>query len=173
MSATPHTTQESRPMPGPSNPSPTADREIIMSRVLDAPRELVFDVWTDPVHVAQWWGPNGFSTKVHQMEVKPGGTWRFLLTGPDGTEWPNRITYREVKRPERLVYRHDSDVDNDPKAFEVTVTFETQGSKTKVTMHSVFLTAQDVERVKSFGAVELGQQTLAKLDAFVQRQLGR
>jgi uncharacterized protein YndB with AHSA1/START domain len=157
----------------PPNPSSTADREIILSRVLDAPRELVFDAFTDPAHVAQWWGPDGFSTKVHQMEVKPGGTWRFLFTGPDGTEFPNRITYREVKRPERLVYRHDSDVDDDPKAFEVTVTFEAQGQKTKLTMHSIFPSAQACQHVKSFGAVELGQQTLAKLDAFVQRSRSR
>jgi uncharacterized protein YndB with AHSA1/START domain len=166
-------TQESRPMPVPSTPSPTADREIILSRVVSAPRELVFDVWTDPVHVAQWWGPNGFSTKVHQMEVMAGGTWRFLLTGPDGTEWPSRITYREVKRPERLAYLHGSDVDDDPNAFEVTVTFETQGEKTKVTMHHVLPSVEACNHVKSFGAVELGQQTLAKLDAFVQRVQAR
>ncbi|ADO73122.1 SRPBCC family protein [Stigmatella aurantiaca] len=156
-------------MLGTPSPSSTADREIVLSRVVDAPRELVFDAWTDPVHVEQWWGPEGFSTRVHQMEVKPGGMWRFLLTGPDGTEFPNRITYREVTRPERLVYRHDSDVDDDPMAFEVTVTFEAQGQKTRLTMRSVFLSAQACEKVKSFGAVALGQQTLAKLDAFVQR----
>lgn len=173
MTTTTRQTQESRPMPVPSTQSPTADREITLSRVVSAPRELVFEVWTDPVHVAQWWGPNGFSTKVHQMEVKQGGTWRFLLTGPDGTEWPSRITYHEVKRPERLAYTHGLDVDNDPQAFEVTVTFEAQGEKTKVTMHSIFPTAEDCKRVKAFGAVELGQQTLAKLDAFVQRVQAR
>lgn len=165
--------QESRLMPVPSTPSFTADREIILTRVVSAPRELVFDVWTDPLHIAQWWGPNGFSTKVHQMEVKPGGTWRFLMIGPDGTEYPDRITYREVKRPERLMYRHGSDVDDDPNAFEVTVTFEAQGEKTKVTMHSVFPTVEACKQVKAFGAVELGQQTLAKLDAFVQRMQTR
>ena len=173
MTTTTRHTEESRPMPVPSTPSPTADREIIMSRVVSAPRELVFDVWTDPVHVAQWWGPNGFSIKVHEMDVRPGGTWRFLMTGPDGTEWPNRVTFREVKRPERLAYLHDSDVDNDPRAFEVTVTFEAQGEKTKVSMLSVFPTVEACNYVKSFGAVELGKQTLAKLDAFVQRVQAR
>ncbi|WP_225414418.1 SRPBCC family protein [Stigmatella hybrida] len=153
--------------------SSTSDREIVVSRPINAPRELVFDAWTNPAHVAQWWGPNGFSTQVHEMNVKPGGTWRFLLTGPDGTKFPNRITYREVVRPERLAYQHDSDVDEDPKAFDVTVTFEAQGQKTLITMHSVFLTAQACQRVKSFGAAELGQQTLAKLDAFVQRSPAR
>ncbi|MDC0708699.1 SRPBCC family protein [Stigmatella sp. ncwal1] len=156
-------------MPVSPSPSSTADREIILSRVLDAPRELVFDAWTDPAHVAQWWGPDGYSTQVHQMEVKAGGTLRFLLTGPDGTKFPDRITYREVVRPERLVYRHGSDVDDDPEAFEVTVTFEAQGQKTRLTMHSVFPSVQECQRVKAFGAVELGQQTLAKLAAFVQR----
>lgn len=174
MPTPPHATQESLPtMPMPANPSPTADRELFLSRVIDAPRELVFEVWTDPVHVAQWWGPNGYSAKVHQMEVKPGGMWRFLLTGPDGTQFPSRITYREVVRPERLVYRHGYDVDDDPEAFEVTVTFEAQGQKTLLTMHSIFPTAKQCEHVKSFGAVELGKQTLAKLDAFVQRMRQR
>ncbi|MDY7232788.1 SRPBCC family protein [Hyalangium rubrum] len=160
-------------MPAVPNPSPTADRELSLSRLLDAPRELVFDAWTDPAHMTQWWGPNGFTTKVYQMDVKPGGTCRFLLTGPDGTQYPSRFTYREVKRPERLMYRHGSDVDDDPNAFEVTVTFEAQGQKTLLTMRSVLPTVEACEHVKSFGAVELGHQTLAKLDAFVQRALAR
>jgi uncharacterized protein YndB with AHSA1/START domain len=166
--------QKGRPMPvSPPVSSSTADREIFLRRVISAPRELVFDAFTHPAHVAQWWGPNGFTTQVHEMDVRPGGLWRFLYTGPDGTKYANRVTYREVVRPERLAYLHDSDVDNDPQAFEVTVTFEAQGPKTLVIMHSVFLTAQACQHVKSFGAEELGQQTLAKLDAFVQRPSAR
>ncbi|MBW3628767.1 MAG: SRPBCC domain-containing protein, partial [Gemmatimonadetes bacterium] len=107
----------------PAAPEGTSDREIVMTRVFDAPRELVFDAWTDPAHVAEWYGPNGFSLTVHEMDVRPGGTWRFIMHGPDGTDYPNRIVYREVVRPERLEYDHGGDQDDDPARFQVTVTF--------------------------------------------------
>ncbi|HEU0053538.1 MAG TPA: SRPBCC domain-containing protein, partial [Longimicrobium sp.] len=85
-------------------PFPTADREVVQSRVFDAPRELVFDAWTDPAAVAEWFGPDGFTITTYEMDVRPGGVWRFTMHGPDGTDFPNRVDYHEVVRPERLVY---------------------------------------------------------------------
>ena len=79
-----------------------AAREIVAARVFDAPRELVFDAWTDPEHVAQWWGPNGFTNTIHEMDVRPGGVWRFVMHGPDGVDYNNKIVYIEVVKPERL-----------------------------------------------------------------------
>lgn len=77
-----------------SNPAgDTADREIVITRVFDAPREQVFDAWTDSEHVSQWWGPNGFTTTTHEMDVRPGGVWRFIMHGPDGVDYKNRIVY--------------------------------------------------------------------------------
>lgn len=105
----------------------TSDREIVLTRVLDAPRELVFDAWTDRKHIAQWWGPRGFTTTIHEMDVRPGGVWRFMMHGPDGVDYPNRIVFREVVKPERLVYDHGSDDPADPAQFHVTVTFAKQG----------------------------------------------
>ena len=87
------------------------DREIVLSRLIDAPQELVFDAWTDPEQVGQWWGPSGFTTTTHKMEVKPGGVWRFVMHGPDGRDYQNKITYLEIVPPERLVYRHGGDED--------------------------------------------------------------
>jgi uncharacterized protein YndB with AHSA1/START domain len=141
----------------------TAEREIIITRVFNAPRELVFEAFTNPKHVDHWYGPRGYSTKTSDMDVRPGGVWNFVMRHEQYGVFNNRIAYREVKRPSRLEYTHDSGVDGDPSAFEVTVTFEEMSGKTKVTMHSVFPSVAELERVKGFGAVEGGKQTLERL----------
>lgn len=140
-----------------------ADRELVLTRVFDAPRELVFDAWTDPRHTPQWWGPHGFTNTVHETDMRPGGVWRFTMHGPDGTDYPNRILYTEIAKPERLVYLHDSDQDDDPRRFHVTVTFEDEGGKTRLTMRMLLPTAEQREEAVGFGAVELGYQTLDRL----------
>jgi len=146
-----------------NGPATTADREIVITRVFNAPRPIVFQAFTDPKHVDYWWGPRGFKTETADMDVKPGGAWNFVMRHDQYGVFKNRIVYREVKRPSRLEYTHDSGVDGDPSAFEVTVTFEEMSGKTKVTMHSVFRSAAELERVKGFGAVEGGKQTLERL----------
>jgi uncharacterized protein YndB with AHSA1/START domain len=145
----------------------TADREIVLTRVYDAPRELVFRMFTDPEHVRQWWGPNGFTTTTHKMDVRPGGKWRFVMHGPDGTDYPNLITYVEVVQPERLAYKHGSD-ESEPAHFDVTVTFEEQDGKTTLTMRSIFPTAAARDHVvEKYGAIEGGNQTLDRLVGYV------
>jgi uncharacterized protein YndB with AHSA1/START domain len=94
-----------------SNRSETADREIVHSRLLNAPREMVFAAWTDPKQVVQWWGPRGFTTTNQEMAVTAGGVWRFVMHGPDGRDYKNKIVFTEVVRPERLVYRHAGEED--------------------------------------------------------------
>jgi len=141
----------------------TADREIVISRLFNAPRDLVFQAFTDPKHVDHWYGPRGFTTKTVGMDVRPGGAWNYVMHHKQYGSFKNRIRYHEVARPSRLKYTHDSGVDDDPAAFEVTVTFEEVSGKTKVTMRSVFPSAEEVARVKGFGAVEGGQQTLERL----------
>jgi uncharacterized protein YndB with AHSA1/START domain len=149
--------------------SPAADsanREILTSRVYDAPRELVFEAWTNPKHVVQWWGPNGFTTTMHEMDVRAGGAWRFIMHGPDGTDYRNENVFIEVVKPSLLVYSHVSA----PK-FTSTVTFEDAGGKTKLTMRMVFATADEREHVvKKFGAVEGAKQTFERLAAFLARK---
>lgn len=103
--------------------SETADRELVFTRVLDAPRELVFSAFTDAANIGRWWGPNGFRTTTHEMDVRPGGIWRFTMHGPDGTDYPNRVEYLEVVRPERLIYKHGSD-QHDPERFQGFITLE-------------------------------------------------
>jgi uncharacterized protein YndB with AHSA1/START domain len=151
----------------------TADREIVAVRILNAPRDLVFEVWTNPKHVVNWWGPNGFTNTIHEMEVKPGGVWRFMMHGPDGTDYPNKIVFKEVIRPSLLIYTHGWDVENlkdDPRTFEVTVNFEEKGKTTEITMTMVFKSKEvrnDV--VEKYGAIEGNKQTMDKLEEYLKK----
>jgi len=138
----------------------TSDREITATRVFDAPRDLVFTAWTDPKHVARWWGPNGFTNTIHEMDVRPGGVWRLVMHGPDGTDYPNEFEFVEVERPGRLVLSHVSA----PK-FRMTTTFaEESTGKTTVTVRMLFETAEERDRtVRKFGADEGLKQNLSRL----------
>lgn len=139
----------------------TADREMVITRVFDAPRELVWDAWTDLKHVSNWWGPNGFSTTTHARNFKVGGSWLFTMHGPDGTDYPNSIVYSEIARPERLAYAHGAEAGSPPE-FHTTVTFDDEGGKTRVTLRAVFVSVELFEAAKKFGAVEGGNQTMAR-----------
>jgi uncharacterized protein YndB with AHSA1/START domain len=146
----------------------SGDREIVATRVFDAPRELVFKAWTDPEHVAQWWGPRGFTTTTQRMEVRPGGVWRFVMHGPDGKDYQNMITFLEIVEPERLVYKHGGAKDVEPVNFQVTVTFEDEGGSTKLTMRMEFPSASArTYVVETYGAVEGLNETLDRLGEFV------
>jgi len=135
-------------------------RELTITRVFDAPRELVFKAWTDPELVEQWWGPDGFTNTIHEMDVRPGGVWRFVMHGPDGVDYPNRIVYDEVVRPERIVYTHLSG----PR-FQSTATFEDQDGKTKLTVRMRFESIEEFNTaVKQFGAREGLKQTIWRLE---------
>lgn len=148
----------------------TKDREIVITRLLNAPRELVWKVWTEPEHIATWWGPNGFTNTIHKMEVKPGGTWEYMMHGPDNTDYPNRIAYSEVIKPEKLVYAHDDGSGNEEETFHVTVTFDEQDGKTNLTMRLVFSSAAIRNKVvEEYGAVEGGNQTINKLEKYLER----
>jgi uncharacterized protein YndB with AHSA1/START domain len=154
--------------------SPAGDasaREIVLSRVFDAPRELVFKVWTEPEHVVHWWGPNGFTTTIHEMDVRPGGKWDFIMHGPDGTDYPNHVVYEEIVPPERLVYTHGGGEGHEDVQFRATITFSAEGGRTRVTLRSVFPTAAARERVvREYGAIEGGQQHLARLADYLAAQ---
>jgi uncharacterized protein YndB with AHSA1/START domain len=149
------------------------DREIAATRVFDAPRDLVWTVWTEPGHVAQWWGPNGFTLTTHKMDVRPGGVWRFVMHGPDGRDYQNKVTYDEVVKPERLAYRHGGtgekeDRGLEPVSFRVSVTFTEQGGRTRVDMRMVFPSEKARDHVvKTYGAVEGLNQTLGRLEEYL------
>jgi uncharacterized protein YndB with AHSA1/START domain len=144
-------------------------RVIQATRIFDAPRELVWRVWTDPKHLALWWGPDGFTTTTSTYDLRPGGVWRFVMHGPDGRDYENRVTFDEIVAPERLAYRHGGGDDVEPVQFATTVTFEDisgkgLNGKTRLTMRGVFPSAAERARViKEYGADKGLVQTLARL----------
>src|ERR1044071_8008961 len=104
----------------------TADREIVMSRIIGAPRELVFEAFTQVRHLSRWWGPEGFSTTTRSFESRAGGIGDFEMHGPDGTDYQEWITWREIVPPERIALLH-GEFRDDPNAFESILTFEPAG----------------------------------------------
>ena len=147
--------------------SATADREIVVARTIEGPRPLVFEAYTDPKHLAHWWGPNGFTTTTRAFEFRPGGVRDFVMHGPDGTDYPNWIEWREIVPPERLVFLH-GERRGDPQAFVSTVTLAERGGATEVTMRAIFQTrARRDEVVERYHAIEGGEQTLGRLALYV------
>src|SRR5918994_724195 len=128
--------------------SATADREIVISRVIDAPRELVFEAFTEVRHLSRWWGPEGFTTTTQSLEFRVGGEWDFVMHGPDGTYYTEWISWTEIAPPERIAMLH--------------------GEATRIEMRTVFPTKElRDEAVERYHAIEGGQQTLSNLAAYV------
>jgi uncharacterized protein YndB with AHSA1/START domain len=148
-------------------PSAASHREIVQTRLIDAPRDRVFAAFNDAAAVARWWGPHGFTTTTHVMDVRRGGRWRFIMHGPDGTDYSNRIVYSEVTPPSRLAYAHGEDSDDARAMFHVTLTFDDEAGKTRLTMISVFATREERDQSIQSGAVEGGRQTLDRLEQFL------
>jgi uncharacterized protein YndB with AHSA1/START domain len=149
----------------------TSDPKVIAgTRMFDAPRALVFAAWTEPRHLAQWFGPNGFSLTTHSFDFRPGGVWRFVMHGPDGRDYENRITFDEISPPDRIAYHHGGGDDVEPVQFSTLVTFEDAGGRTKLTMCGTFSSAKERDRViREYGADKGQVETLARLDDYVAR----
>ena len=150
----------------PAQPA-TADREIVISRVIDAAREVVFEAFTEVRHLSRWWGPEGFTTTTQSFEFRVGGEWDFVMHGPDGTDYQEWITWTEIVPPQRIALVHGESRD-DPNAFESVLTFEQAGEQTRIVMRTVFPTKElRDEAVEKYHAIEGGEQTLGNLAAYV------
>ena len=151
----------------PSVTDPTSwalDREIVLVRVLDATPHAVFAAWTDADAFCQWFGPDGYTCTVREIDVRPGGRARFDMVAPDGTLYTNRFDYLVVVTDQRLVMDHGPDVDDDPGRFRVTITLDEQSDgKTVLTLRQLHPTVEQRHAAIGFGAVELGMQTMQKL----------
>jgi len=142
----------------------TKNRELFITRVLNAPVDLVWEAWTSPEHIANWWGPDGFNNTIYTMDVRPGGLWHFMMHGPDGTDYENKSIFKEIVKFERIVYEHISY----PKQL-VTISFEARGEQTLLTWHMLFESAEVFELiVKTHGAAEGLKQNVAKLEVYVK-----
>ncbi|MEV6868428.1 SRPBCC family protein [Streptosporangium subroseum] len=147
--------------------SATADREIVISRVISAPRELVFEAFTEVRHLSRWWGPEGFTTTTRAFEFRVGGEWDFVMHGPDGTDYQEWITWTEIVPPEGIALLH-GEYRGDPNAFESVLAFAPDGAATRIEMRTVFPTKElRDEAVEKYHAIEGGQQTLSNLAAYV------
>lgn len=144
-------------------------RSIIGTREFDAPRELVFSAFTDPKHLTQWWGPDGFTTTTSTFEFRAGGVWRFVMHGPDGRNYQNQVTFDEITPPERIAYRHGGGDDVEPVQFSTTLTFVELGlGRTRLIWHGKFPSAADRTRViKDYDADKGLVQNLARLGAYI------
>lgn len=146
-----------------------AERELVVTRIVDAPRALVWEAWTDPKHIIHWWGPDGFKTTVEKMDLSVGGIWLHTMTSADGVRYPNHSIFKEIIKPSKLVYDHG---DGERIWFEATVTFEETGSGTLVTIRQLFPTkAFRDEVVEKSGAIEGGKQHLNKLEVYIKENL--
>jgi uncharacterized protein YndB with AHSA1/START domain len=141
-----------------------SDREIIFTRLLDAPRELVWAMWSDVRHIHAWWGPTDFTTTTHEFAFVPGGMWRYIMHAPDGTDYPNRVVFREIDPPSRLVYENSWDHPDAPLVFTAVATFDAQGDKTRLALHMTFKDAASFKTaVERYGVVDGGIQTFDRL----------
>ena len=156
-----------RGAPAPSATTEAATREIVISRVISAPRELVFQAFTEVRHLSRWWGPEGFTTTTRAFEFRAGGEWDFVMHGPDGTDYQEWISWIEIAPPERIALLH-GESRGDPNAFESVLTFAPDGAATRIEMRTVFPTKElRDEAVEKYHAIEGGQQTLSNLAAYV------
>lgn len=147
--------------------SSTADRELIISRVLNAPIELVWEVWTNADHIKNWWGPNGFTNTISKMNLKPGGEWNLVMHGPDGRDYKNKTVFKKIVKHKKIVYEHVSA----PK-FTATIEFEKQGAKTFLKWQMLFETKEEfIQTVKTFKADEGLKQNVSKLESYIQAQI--
>lgn len=142
-----------------------AQRTMVLERVMQAPRTMVWAAWMNPETLPQWWGPNGFSCRTTRIDLRAGGEWVFDMIAPDGTVFPNHHRYGEIGAEERIDYVLLWGEDG-PKHADAWVSFRDQDGATKVTLGMVFSTAEEFQQAKGFGAAELGLQTLGKLERF-------
>ncbi len=147
--------------------SATADREIVISQVIDAARELVFEAFTEVRHLSRWWGPEGFTTTTQSFEFRVGGEWEFVMHGPDGTDYTEWISWTEIAPPKRIALLH-GESSGDPNAFESVLTFAPEGPATRIEMRTVFPTKELCDQaVEKYHAIQGGQQTLSNLATYV------
>jgi uncharacterized protein YndB with AHSA1/START domain len=140
-----------------------SDRAIVTTRLIEAPRERIFEAFSDPDRLTRWWGPKGFTSTFREFDLRPGGVWRFVLHSPDGASYQNESVFVEVVKPERIVFQHVS-----RPQFEMTITLTPQDGKTALTWRMLFPSAADCDKVKRV-AVDANEQNLERLEPELSR----
>lgn len=145
-------------------------QEIHAARLVDAPIGLVFRCFSDPKGLAVWWGPNGFTTTTRKLDFRVGGVWDYTMHGPDGTDYPNFVTYTEITEPHRIAYDHGTTAEN-PDMFKAVIRFEAEGGRTRVKLQLTVKDPKFRDDMVAFGAIEGAWQNLSRLDAFLNGAL--
>jgi uncharacterized protein YndB with AHSA1/START domain len=146
--------------------------ELYITRVFEAPVKLVWDAWTDPKQVGQWWGPRGFTLTTHRRDMRPGGKWAYTMHGPDGTDYPNIATYYEVEEYARLVYDHGA-TETTPPLFRVTVNFTEAQGKTRMDMTMALATPEAASETRKFIKKAGGDATWDRLAEYLHEKEGK
>jgi uncharacterized protein YndB with AHSA1/START domain len=140
----------------------TTNREMRITRRMKAPIELVWKVWTDPEHIVHWWGPNGFTSTIHEMDFKEGGEWKLTMHGPDGTNYPNRSVYKEIVPLKKIIFEHFN------PHFFTTVLFESQDGETIIDWSMLFDTVEMRDIVVKAHKADKGQkENVEKLEKYL------
>ncbi len=144
-----------------------SDREIVMSREFDAPRDLVFEAYTSCEHISRWWGPRKYEVVGCEIDFRPGGKWRIVHRAPDGEEHAFRGEYREIAPPERIVWTFE--YEGFPGSVSVeTMTLEEHDGKTTFTATSVFNTVEERDGMLQSGMEEGAGETMERLDEYLE-----
>jgi uncharacterized protein YndB with AHSA1/START domain len=141
----------------------TFDREVVTARFIAVPREQIFKAWTEPEHISRWWGPNGFTNTFHEFDPQPGGAWKFIMHGPDGSNYRNESVFVEVVEPELIVLDHVS-----APRFRLEADFAEDEDGTQITFRQIFETAAICEQLKPI-VVPANEQNMDRLEAELAR----
>ena len=145
---------------------------VIYERYFDAPADLVFEAWSNPEDLAQWWGPDGFTLTTTKMDFRDQGIWDFIMHGPDGTNYKNMVRFLEIKESKKIVYQHLGDGGSSEDIdFATTITFQSEGEGTRLIMEQDFGTEEELRRVNDkYGAIEGGKQHLENLQTYLDKK---
>ena len=146
------------------------DNKVIYNRYFDVPIDLVFEAWSSHEHLSQWWGPDGFTLTTKSMDFSNGGIWDFIMHGPDGHDYKNKIQFIDIKRPHHIYYKHIGDGEGTEDVdFQSKIIFKEAGEGTNLTMEQIFPSKEELERVnKKYGAIEGGKQHLGNLGKYLE-----
>lgn len=149
------------------------DNKVKYKKYFDVPVDLLFEVWSKPEHLLEWWGPDGFTLTIKSLNFSNGGIWEFVMHGPDGQDYNNKIQFIEIQKPNYILYKHIGDGEGEVDVdFESRIIFEKSGDGTIFTMEQVFSSKQELERVnKKYGAIEGGKQHIGNLEYYLEKIL--
>jgi len=143
---------------------------MVVKRTIEVTPALMWEAWTTPGQVVKWWGPSGFTSTIEEMDVRPGGLWKLTMHGPDGRDYPNKATYEEVKKPEKIVFRQHESRELDLAEWRQEISFDADGAHTTVTMISRFPSSEEMAKhLEKFSALEGAQQTLERLSEHLDK----